>query len=563
MAINDIKIKSHDIYLEKDNNKGGNLTVNGTINVVGIKNTFGGLTTSSIANVSTITINSPTVNINSQTMNVTASDMHIMSPSNSMHRITVRPNGNNCTIQSQQAIVLDAYAGLFLKTSDLVGSIEINSPAININSSSLNGISLTTSGSTNVINISSPTLKISSSSSNDISLTTSGSTNVISINSPTLKIDSPSLSLVQSSISISNVEAKGIYLTASSGFTVNSIGLGLIGYYSLSTESRGHITISSPTVNVKTNKIDLSSHTENSSINIDDFIKYTPSTIPDGNNKRFTFTKNCNTSLFIKNNLFYEKTMLAGQVIGYALCIIKNLSTSEKDLLNTAISDYAISDIKLTLTGTNGSATTSETFSLQRSNVTITDSSNTENPDSIIIDITNLEPQFSLLRSYEDKLSSFTSVSGEFSATIIGRDSIMAIDKCSEVKINNNNHLLLTCSSSTATTNISYFPNAVYNGTNNRLVIEATSNVTLYPGDFIEYYPVGGYPCYIWNTEFFGNSAETTSKKPGYIYFDPNGDVYIRYDQNYLNQKTSSQSIDFTFLVSAGQGASSFVVIKK
>ena len=145
-----------------------------------------------------------------------------------------------------------------------------------------------------------------------------------------------------------------------------------------------------------------------------------------------------------------------------------------------------------------------------------------------------------------------------------GKDATVSIDEHAHIQINDSNHLLLT-SSSEGTTNISYFPNTVYSTDKNRLIVQPVTDVTLYPGDFIEFYPITKSPCFLYSSTLMGgpSSAVSSNRKPRYIYFNENGNVFIQDNDKGYSTTTSSSSIQITFLVSNGLGAYSPVIIKK
>ena len=143
------------------------------------------------------------------------------------------------------------------------------------------------------------------------------------------------------------------------------------------------------------------------------------------------------------------------------------------------------------------------------------------------------------------------------------KDIALSINQETSVNINKHKHILLNCAP-TGTTNISHFPNTTYSTKYQKLVIATTSNVSLYPGDFIEYYPTVDERCLIvcdelgWST---GNGLDI-SNIPGYVYYASTGTkVYIYRKDGLRVENVKSERLLLKFQSSTGSALN--IVIKR
>lgn len=604
MAINNIKIKSHDIYLEKDNNKGGNLQI-GTLTTN--PNKLGSLTVYGNVNMTSPAISmsgAKSVNINTPTLNVTGNvamrdgklsmwptsidiiessngsfniDTPTLSYNSSEERLVVTNlniQGANIGVIPSESLCVTAIAsindgGITTKITD-----ELNIGA-NINNAGikLNGNLIQTNSSGEIIENMYSQMSITSSISlkaNNIIANTNSMVTVEN-NSIVLKTENEKtnkyaiLSIRNNSIGITARDAS--FNGTTSNFTINPESL----------------NIKAPDIVVNTNKIDLIQNNSSTPINIDDLIKYTPSTIPTGEVKSWVCDIKCDLSrVYSTTNKTFAKES-SGSETYYYLTISQSLSDTQLKYINTY--KAKLNSITLTIKITNIS--TPEVISLKSNNLIIYLSTSSK---PLRVKITKSDSTaYNKLADIESKLKSGVYNNIEYvsfrSITLMGNDANIEVDQCSKLQINDNKHLLLT-TISTGTTNISYFPNAVYNPDKNRLMVTAVDQVILYPGDFIEYYPIGDENSYKWcfihsNGEYGINIDETnglpTNGLPGYIFYSATGitagKVYVFHNNTITrNSATDSKgnlldhvSIDFREdrNIAGEDVGSAYVIIKR
>lgn len=459
MAINDIKIKSHDIYLERNGDKGGNLNI-------------GASTTTNTLTVNTNTINKGDLTVSG---NTTTNGLTVNGNTNNNGNLTVSGTitGNTVNVGS---------GGLTVSASTTTNSLTVNTNTIN------NG-DLTVSGST--------------------------TTNSLTINTNTLN---------KGDISVyGNIKVHGNN-TISCNQTLTLTGS------QTNLKLGNNITISTPTLFLNTNKIDIERRSGTGPINIDDLIQYTPSTIPVGLNKSWSYEKVCklddacndDRSDFKHTTKFESVGEFQVEIKYYSILIFDSDSISDTELAKfKKYYDKADSTFKLTVKVTTTNIIPPQVISLSKNAIKLDTSAKT-----LIIQADNKKdehPDFDNLNSISAKGYSIQSVT--FTASFVGENATVSIDECSTVQINENKHLLLNCAS-TGTTNISHFQNTVYSSAYKKLVILSTDRVTLNPGDFVEFYPAYAAPCYMACDDL---GISDSSARPiggcgfGFIYYEPIG----------------------------------------
>ena len=476
MAINDIKIKSHDIYLERNGDKGGNLII-------------GASTTTNSLTVNTNTINKGDLTVNG---NTTTNSLTVNTNTNNNGNLTVSGTitGNTVSVGSGGLTVNGTISGNTVVVGigglAVSGNTIINSLAVNTNT--INNGDLTVSGST--------------------------TTNSLTINTNTLNKGDIS---VYGNIKVygNNTISCNQTLTLTGSQTNLKLG--------------NNITISTPTLFLNTNKIDIERRSGNNPINIDDLIQYTPSTIPAGMYKSWRYKKECELDVVCNDDRSDFKHTTKFESVGGFQTEVKYYNIvifNSKFITNTELTEFKKYYDEGNLT-----------FKLTVK-VSVTDTY----PDQVIVlskDVVKLDTRNKILRIQADnksnehpdfdKLNSISEnnlgiKSVTFTASFVGENAIIAIDKSSTMQINENQHVLLNCAS-TATTNISYFPNTAYSEDYQKLVVVTANSVSLRPGDFIEFYPTFTGSCYLfcdalgYNT----NNIFELNTTAGCIYYEPAG----------------------------------------
>lgn len=185
MAINNIKIRAHDIFIEKDNDKGGNLTVGATNATTNL--TVHGSTTTDSLTVNAINVKDST---NTLTLSISNSKLNISGAVNVEGAITSTTNISMSEIQAtgdltvgtnDKSANVNVYGDIVLygntngtRTISCNKGLNVNAPGVALSST---GDLFLRAGSTNITTINSPTMNIESTT-----VTISGTTNMNALN---------------------------------------------------------------------------------------------------------------------------------------------------------------------------------------------------------------------------------------------------------------------------------------------------------------------------------------------------------------------------------------------
>lgn len=236
MAINNIKIKAHDIHIEKDNNKGGNLTVS--------ENTT----------TKTLTVN---------TINVNDSDDHTLALS-VMHRTDADKN-------------TFPYLNISGEVS-INGPITVNGPITSSNNSNIQMNAIDVTGNMTIGTANSPTSILNVYGSANIigsngNLTVSKNINANGVNIGTDGLtvgtsDNQSNVNIHGSIHLYGNAARNISCNNGLNITAQGLAVNSAGNLSLITGSLNNIGISSPTISVTTSTLKIDGTTNTNTLNV-------------------------------------------------------------------------------------------------------------------------------------------------------------------------------------------------------------------------------------------------------------------------------------------------------
>lgn len=517
MAINDIKIKSHDIYLERNGDKGGNLNIGAST-----------------------TTNSLTVNT------------------------TTNNKGGLIVGTSDSPSYLDVH-GVINNNGNLTVSGTITGNTLAVGSGGL-----TVSGNTTT-----ETLTINSNMTNKGALTVSGSTTTESLTVNTNTINNGNLtvgtSTTQGNINIyGDISLSGSVrnISCNNDLFIRASHLKLISPNNV----QNNVQINTPTLVMNANKINIERYSGSDPINIDDLLSYTPSTIPVGLNKSWSYEKECDpnsTSVCTSDRKDFAHTTDFVSVGGFMTEI-----TYYNILISDNLSYTDVENFKKYFQGRNPTiklyVKVADTPPLQEISLSKNAIKLDSNAKTLRIQADNKtsNSDFTNLASIAKKGYTISQdVKIKFIAKVnrTGDDAVLSIEQCSTVEINTDKHLLLSRAPA-GTTNISHFQNATYSPDYHKLIITTTNSVTLSPGDFIEYYPAYRGSCYISCTELNIYSGLNVTGSQGYIYYDPNGCIYIQ-TQNSITPKPleslAGKTFSFTFRSSTASNSSLCEVVIK
>ena len=324
---------------------------------------------------------------------------------------------------------------------------------------------------------------------------------------------------------------------------------------------------------MNTNKINIKRYSGSNPINIDDLLSYTPSTIPVGLNKSWSYEKECDpnsTSVCTSDRKDFAHTTDFVSVGGFMTEITYYDILISNTLSNTEIENFKkyfqVGNPTIKLYVKVADTPPLQEISLSTKAIKLDSNAKTLR---IKADNTVSNSDFNNLASITKKGYTISKdVKIKFIAKVIntGDDAVLSIDQCSTVEINTDKHLLLSRAPA-GTTNISHFQNATYSSNYHKLIITTANSVTLSPGDFIEYYPAYTGSCYIHCTDLGIWSGLNVTGSQGYIYYDPNGYVYIQ-TQNAITPKTlesvgAAYTFNFLNSTNSNTGSACKVVIKR
>ena len=514
MAINDIKIKSHDIYLERNGDKGGNLTIGAST-----------------------TTNSLTVNT------------------------TTNNKGGLIVGTSDSPSYLDVY-GVINNNGNLTVSGTITGNTLAVGSG---GLTVSASTTTN-------SLTVNTNTTNKGDLTVSGSTTTNSMTINTNTINKGNLT-VGTSTTQGNIDIYGDISLSGSVRNISCNNDLFITASHLKLASPNNVAINTPTLVMNTNKINIKRYSGSDPINIDDLLSYTPSTIPVGLNKSWSYEKECDpnsTSVCTSDRKDFAHTTdfvsvggLLTEIKYYDILISNTLSNTEVENFKKY---FQAGNPTIKLYVKVADTPPLQEISLSKNAIKLDSNAKTLR---IKADNTVSNSNFNNLESIANKGYTISKdVKIKFIAKVIstGDDAVLSIEQCSTVHINTDKHLLLSRAPA-GTTNISCFQNATYSSDYHKLIIATANSVTLRPGDFIEYYPAYTGSCYIHCTDLGIWSGLNVTGSQGYIYYDPNGRVYIQ-TQNAITPKTlesvgATYTFNFLSSTNSNTGSACEVVIKR